>query len=133
MDYSAFGTGNAKQRAVDFGFDSMRFNSRTYHFKECEALDYKPVTGSGLTASPYPDRGFVIPMDRIKNPNPSNGLGGTLDSISIRFKKNDRYDRYIQHWVRDHKITNLDQVEFNHLSELGLQFVGANGSQRLMK
>jgi len=128
--YSAFGKGDAKQKAVDFGFNSFSFN-RTYHIKEFEALNYEPVTGH--SASPYPDMGFVIPLDRVKNPKPSGADDQYNDTICLRYKENDRENRFIKHWTRDQTITNLDQLEFNHQAEMGLQMVGLNQFVKVVK
>ena len=127
MNYSAFGKGNAKQRAIDFGFDSFRFSRRTYHKKSVDYLNYLPVTG--FTGSPYPDMGFVIPLDRIKNPRG----GGEMDTISLRYKENDRQNRFVKHWTRDVTVTNLDRLEFNHLSEMGLQMAAVNQCVKIAK
>lgn len=126
MNYSAFGTGNAKQRAVDFGFDSFRFSRRTYHKKAVDYLNYLPVTG--FTGSPYPDMGFVIPLDRIRGPK-----GDMMDTIAMRYKANDRMNRFVKHWTRDVTITNNDKIEFNHLSEVGLQMAAVNQCIKVTK
>lgn len=127
MSYAQFGKGNAQKRAVDFGFDSFRFSRRTYHKKSVDYLNYLPVTG--FTGSPYPDMGFVIPLDRIKNPKG----GGEMDTISLRYKENDRVNRFVKHWTRDVTITNNDKIEFNHLSEMGLQMAAVNQCIKIAK
>jgi len=132
MNYAAFGGGNAAQRAVDFGFDSFRWSQRTYHKKAVDYLNYLPVTG--FTGSPYPDMGFIIPLDRVRNPKPSpNGMDSELDTIALRYKQNDRMNRFVKHWTRDVTITNLDRIEFNHLSEVGLQMAAVNQCIKLYK
>lgn len=127
MSYAQFGKGDAKKRAVDFGFDSFRFSRRTYHKKSVDYLNYLPVTG--FSGSPYPDMGFVIPLDRVKNPKGS----GEMDTISLRFKENDRMNRFVKHWTRDVTITNNDKIEFNHLSEMGLQMAAVNQCIKVAK
>jgi len=127
MNYSAFGSGNAQQRAVDFGFDSFRFSRRTYHKKSVDYLNYLPVTG--FSGSPYPDMGFVIPLDRIKKPKGE----GEMDTIALKYKQNDRMNRFIKHWTRDVTITNKDAIEFNHLSEVGLQMACVNQAIKIAK
>lgn len=127
MRYEAFGKGNAAKRAVDFGFDSFRFSKRTYHKKAVDYLNYLPVTG--FAGSPYPDMGFVIPLDRIKNPKG----GDDIDTISLRYKENDRMNRFVKHWTRDVTITNNDRIEFNHLSEMGLQMAAVNQCVKVAK
>lgn len=131
MNYAAFGNGNANARHVDFGFDAFRFSNRTYFMKECEALNYEPVTG--FSGSPYPDMGFAIPLDRVKNPKPEGDGDEYQDTISLRFKQNDRTNRFVKHWTRDVTITNTDQLEFNHLSEGGLEMVGLNAYVKIHK
>lgn len=130
IEYAAFGKGNAKQKAVDFGFNSFSYN-RTYHIKEFEALNYEPVTGHA--ERPYPDMGFVIPLDRVKNPKPTGDDDQYNDTICLRYKENDRENRFMKHWVRDQTITNLDQLEFNYQAEMGLQMVGLNQFVKINK
>lgn len=125
IDYASFGKGMSKDRMVDFGFDGFRYN-RQYIMKECEALNYGPVTGT--TGSPYPDMSFVIPLDRIKSPS-----GEVNDTICLRYKENDRQNRFVKHWTRDQTVTNIDQFEFNHQSENGLMMVGLNQFVKLYK
>lgn len=132
MRYDQFGKGNGAQRAVDFGFDSFRFSKRTYHKKQVDYLNYLPVTG--FTGSPYPDMGFIIPLDRVRNPRPSGrGDDAELDTVCLRYKRNDRMNRYIKHWTRDVTITNQDRIEFNHLSEAGLQMAVVNQCIKVAK
>lgn len=131
MNYAAFGNGNSLARHVDFGFDAFRFSNRTYFMKECEALNYEPVTG--FSGSPYPDMGFAIPLDRVKNSSTDSDEPEYLDTISLRFKQNDRINRFVKHWTRDVTTTNIDQLEFNHLSEAGLQMVGLNAYVKIHK
>lgn len=128
IDYSAFGTGDAAARAVDFGFDSFRFAKRTYHKKQEDFLNYKPVTG--YTSAPWPNNAYILPIDRVANPNTKED-SDTVDTLCVRFKKNDRMNRYVKHWTRDVTITNVDQIEFNHMSEVGLQFAMLNQTIRL--
>lgn len=122
ISYAAFGKGNGKERAIDFGFDSFRHNSRSYHNREFEALNYEPVTGS----TGFPDVGYVIPMGQVKNAKPTGMDDEYMDMISLRYKENDRENRFIKHWTRDQTITNKDAFEFCHQSEFGLQAGGLN-------
>lgn len=127
INYSAFGKGNAQQRAVDFGFDSFRHSRRNYHKQAVDYLNYLPVTG--YTGSPYPDMGFICPLDRVRNPKTNE----EMDTIAMRFKQNDRMNRFVKHWTRDVTITNLDRIEFNHLSEVGLQMAAVNQCIKVAK
>lgn len=127
INYSAFGKGNASQRAVDFGFGSFRFSKRTYHKKAVDYMNYLPVTG--YAGSPYPDMGFIIPLDRVRDAKSNK----EMDTIAMRYKQNDRVNRFIKHWTRDVTITNLDRIEFNHLSEVGLQMAAVNQCIKVAK
>jgi len=129
MNYSAFGTGDAKQRAVDFGFDSFRFSKRTYHKNVQDFMNYLPITG--FSGSPYPDMSFLLPIDRVANPAPTGDADREMDTICVRYKENDKQNRYVKHWTRDVTITNKDQIEFNHLSEVGLQLAMLNQTIRV--
>lgn len=127
INYSAFGKGNAQQRAVDFGFGSFRHSRRTYHKQAVDYLNYAPVTG--FAGSPYPDMGFICPLDRVRNPKTNE----EMDTIAMRFKANDKHNRFIKHWTRDIEITNNDKLEFNHLSETGLQMAAVNQCIKVAK
>lgn len=129
IDYSKWGNGNANLRQIDLGFDAFRYGNFTFHKFKFDALNYKPVTG--ITNSPYPNTGYTIPMDKVKN---TSGSGPEyLDTISLVYKGNDKGDRFMQSWERNVKITNNDQLEFNHLSEAGLRFIGANSAIKVTK
>lgn len=127
MNYAQFGKGDGKKRAVDFGFDSFRFSQRTYHKKAVDYLNYLPVTG--FAGSIYPDTGFICPLDRVRDAK----TGDEMDTIALRFKKNDRMNRFVKHWTRDVTITNNDRIEFNHLSEVGLQMAAVNQCIKVAK
>lgn len=129
MKYDQFGKGDGKQRAVDFGFDSFRFSKRTYHKKIEDYMNYLPITG--YTGSPYPNLSYVLPLDRVANPKPSGDSDQEVDTLCVRYKANDKQNRYVKHWTRDVTITNNDRIEFNHLSEVGLQFAMLNQTIRL--
>lgn len=127
ISYAQFGKGNAQQRAVDFGFDSFRLSQRTYHKKQVDYLNYLPVTG--WASSPYPDMGFICPLDKVRD----SKSGDMMDTMALRYKKNDRMNRYVKHWTRDVTITNKDSIEFNHLSEVGLQMAAVNQCIKVAK
>ena len=120
VNYSAFGSGNAKQRAIDLGFDSFRYGTRTFHKQQSDAFNYLPVTG--WTDSPYPHMGFIVPLDMTRDPK----TGKDMYKMALRYKRNDKDNRYIKHWTRDITITNNDILEFNHLSEAGLMMACLN-------
>lgn len=129
INYSAFGKGDAKQRAVDFGFDSFRLSKRTYHKKTEDFLNYLPITG--FSGSPYPNISYILPLDRVANPKPAGADDEEVDTLCVRFKANDKMNRYVKHWSRDVTITNQDRIEFNHMSEVGLQFAMLNQTIRM--
>jgi hypothetical protein len=131
IDYSVFGAGNAKQNAIDFGFNSFRFSKRTFHALEFDPMHYRPV--SALANYPYPDMSFAVPMDKVANPRPTNANDEYYDTIAVRYKKNDRENRFVKHWTRDVTITNMDQLEGNWLSECGLQLACLNQFVKLAK
>lgn len=126
VDWSKFGDGDGAKRAIDWGIDGFRFSNRNYYKKEMEFLNYKPITGNPTLSASWPGYSYTIPLGTIKNPRPMGAYDEYFDTISIRYKANDRGARFIEHWVRDHKITNDDQIEFNYRSEAGLMFVGAS-------
>lgn len=131
IDYSDFGQGSGAQNMVDFGFNAFRYGSRTYYKKQEDFLNYLPVTG--FTGSPFPTNGYIMPLDKIANPNTSDTNQPMLETVCVRYKANDRMNRYVKHWTRDVTITNIDKIEFNHMSEVGLQFALLNTCVRLYK
>ncbi len=136
IQYTQFGNGNAAARAVDFGFSSFRFSKHTYHKMCADFMNYSPVTGNAITGqgSPYPDMSLILPMDKVANPKPTGAMDDDyIDTLAVRFKRNDRQNRYVKHWTRDITITNKDQIEFNYLSDCGLQFARLNQAIRLFR
>lgn len=122
IDHGQWGNGNNNMRYVDFGFDYIRKGNFVFHKMKADSLNYKPITG--VTGSPYPDMGFTIPLMKVKNPS-KNGPA-EYDSIGIRYKAWDKENRFQKSWVRDENLTNLDQIEFNNKSEVGLMVPCSN-------
>jgi hypothetical protein len=56
-----------------------------------------------------------------------------VDTLSCRYKRNDRQNRFIKHWTRDVTITNQDRIEFNYLSDVGLMMARLNQWIRIFK
>lgn len=115
VDWSSMGVGSVAGKEVDFGVDGFRYGNYTFMKKKFGALNTLGLTG-GITNSNYPYMGFCVSWDRVKGAN-----GEDQDTICLRYKANDRGSRFMKFWTRDEKVTNRDQVEFNHKSEVGLQ------------
>ncbi len=120
VDWSKMDIGGVAGKQVDFGVDGFRYGTYTFMKKKFGALNTLGLSG-GITNSNYPYMGFVVSWDRVKGAA-ANGQGSTeQDTISLRYKASDRENRFTQFWTRDKKITNRDQFEFNHKSEVGLE------------
>jgi len=136
IQYDKFGNGNAAARAVDFGFNSFRFSKHVYHKQCADFMNYAPVTGNAITGqnSPYPDMSLVGPLDKVANPKPVGAMDDDyVDTLCVRYKRNDRQNRYIKHWTRDVTVTNQDRIEFNYLSDVGLMMARLNQWIRIYK
>jgi hypothetical protein len=112
INFSSFGSGDGKKRALDMGFDSYKLNSRTYHQKVINALNAKGATQS----TNLPDEGFIIPADKF-----TNKAGKEEFKFKVRYKESDKENRFYKVWTRDQTITNTDQWELNMQSEVGFQ------------
>ncbi len=123
IQYNTFGKGNAKQRAIDLGFNSYRKGSYSFHKKQLDMLNHQKVTA----IHNFPNIGFIIPTDKGRDVK----SGKQIDSICCRYKKAPHHNRrYI------HKVTGLhaptgptndkDCIGFEYLCEKGLQAFGLN-------
>jgi hypothetical protein len=126
IDWSSMGVGSAASRMIDFGVDGFRYNNFTFMKKKMDIFTYGGITNTAL--SPYPFMGFTVPWDKVRG-----GDGKELDTIRMRYMQNDRGSRYQRFWVRDEKITNNDQIEFNHKGEVGLELVFARQINKIYK
>lgn len=125
IDWSSMGVGSAASRMIDFGVDGFRYNNFTFMKKKMDIFTY---AGLNSAASPYPTMGFTIPWDRVRGAD-----GKERDTIRMRYMQNDRGSRYNRFWVRDEKITNSDQIEFNHKGEVGLELQFARQINKIYK
>lgn len=83
IDFSSFGKGDSKKRAIDLGFDSVRIYGRTVHFNTMPLLDHSGLFGA--TNFDFGSEGYFIPCDKIK----IDGGSGTQDRLSMRFMDGD--------------------------------------------
>lgn len=124
IQYNTFGKGNAKQRAVDLGFNSFRKGSYTFHKKQLDAFNHANVTGS--TGFTYPDKGFIIPTDKGRDVK----TGAQLDSICLRYKNAPHMNRMYIHkltgLLAPNPTNNIDELGFEYICEKGLQCFGLN-------
>ena len=110
-----WGEGDAKKKAEDLNFDSIKRGIRSYHVKQEKTLYYRNVTGA--PGQPYPDMGLFLPVDMVYDPD----SGEYYNSIALRYKASDRENRMTKEWVRDFKSDDYDKFRFNHMSEIGWQ------------
>lgn len=83
IDFSAFGQGDAKKRAVDLGFDSFRIYGRTFHLNKLKLADHKGLFGA--TGFDFASEGYFAPTDKIK----IDAGGGTSDRMLLRVMAGD--------------------------------------------
>lgn len=88
INYSAFGTGDAKKRAIDLGFDSFRLYGRTFHLQKLKVLDHKGLFGA--TNFDFSYEGYFVPQDKIK----VDAGGGTSDRMLLRVMSGDGTNFY---------------------------------------
>ncbi len=79
IDFSSFGKGDAKKRAIDLGFDSIRIYGRTVHFSTMPLLDHTGLFGA--TGFDFGYEGYFIPCDKIK----IDGGSGMQDRMVMRY------------------------------------------------
>lgn len=77
--YNSFSgiSGNAKERSVEWGFDSFKFWGRTWHKKALDAFDNLEVS----VPAGYPTTSIMMPMNKIKIDHNS----GMIDRFRIRY------------------------------------------------
>lgn len=88
INYAAFGTGDAKKRAIDLGFDSFRLYGRTFHLQKMKLLDHKGLFGA--TNFDFSYEGYFVPQDKIK----VDAGGGTSDRMLLRVMSGDGTNFY---------------------------------------
>lgn len=88
VDFSAFGQGDAKKRAIDLGFDSFRIYGRTFHLNKLKLADHKGLFGAANFDVSF--EGYFAPTDKIK----IDHQGGTSDRMLLRVMAGDGTNFY---------------------------------------
>lgn len=90
IDYSAFGTGDARKRAIDLGIDSVRLYGRTWHVKRLSAFDHPEVFAAeaGSEKFNFEKELYLVPTDKIK----ADASGDLYDRICVRYMSGDGTD-----------------------------------------
>lgn len=127
--YTNWGNGMAGERAIDYGFDSFRYNSYTFHKQNMRALNSKSVTG--YTGSPYPDMGFIMPLGTFTDAQ----SGKVKDTLTLMTKANDMHNRAIRTDFKDNfKLKGgNDSYIYDSLSEVGLRLACGNWIYKVSK
>jgi hypothetical protein len=86
INFSSFGDGDSKKRAIDLGFDSIRIYGRTVHLNRMPLLDHAGLFGA--TGFDFSKEGYFIPCDKIK----VDGGSGTQDRMMMRYMAGDGHD-----------------------------------------
>lgn len=83
IDYSVFGKGNGKQKAIDLGVNTFTVYGRTFYKSMVGALDHPKVTNvNSGNGDLYANVGYYVPTDKIK------GVDGTpVDRVCGRHMK----------------------------------------------
>lgn len=76
--YNDWGSGNAKQRAIDMGVSSFKRYDRTFHKKVLKVYDHPELFGA--TNFDFSSEAYLIPAGKIK----VDASGSTADYISCR-------------------------------------------------
>lgn len=123
INYSAFGTGDAKKRAIDLGFDSFRLYGRTFHLNKLSLLDHKGLFGA--TGFDFSYEGYFVPQDKIK----IDAGGGTSDRMLLRVMAGDGTNFYPHMETVTGKLaptpTNVNSVlHISYQTIAGLQVCG---------
>lgn len=126
ISYDAFGSANAKQRAIDLGFDSYRIYNRTFHKKKLKALNHKGITGVNDTAL-WPNTGYMIPTTKVKT---AKG-GESIDRVCVRYRSGDGVSLdYHEHWTGKFAPVNpsgsISEARAHYEAHKGLQVAGVN-------
>ena len=123
IQYNGFGNGNAKQRAIDLSFQSFRKGSYVFHKKKFDALSHPKITASSPD-SPWVGTGYLIPLGSSRD----SKTGKMNETIMCRYKSEGGKgaNRKYQHWMRTKQITNQDTIQFEYLSDQGLQLTTLN-------
>jgi hypothetical protein len=113
--YNQWGGGSSDLRAIDLGFDSVRYGGFVFHKKNLKAFDYKGAT-AGLGYSKW---GFLLPLDAI----PVSGG----EKLTLMTKANDMNGRIMRYHQKDQfEIDGVDAYNFDMLTEFGSRFACAN-------
>lgn len=92
IQYNAFGQGDGKKKALDYGFDSFRLYGRTFHLSKLSLLDHKGLFGAtvGANSMDFSFEGYFVPQDKIK----IDAGGGTSDRMLLRVMAGDGTNFY---------------------------------------
>lgn len=129
--YNQFGDGDAKQRALDLGIDSLRIYNRTLHLKTVDAYDHPNLFGLNSTAAQqaqgggWDGEGYFIPSGKIK----TDEGGQTWDYLTVRYMAGDGTDlRYLEavtgKLAPNGATDGTAVLRFSYESVMGLQAIG---------
>lgn len=85
IDYSVFGKGDAKQKAIDLGVNTFHVYGRTFFKSKLGVLDHPEVTN--VTDAKWPQYAYYVPTTKIKTEN-----GEMADRIRTRYMEIDGVD-----------------------------------------
>lgn len=124
INFSMFGKGNGKQRAIDLGVSSVHIFDRTYHKFAAATLDHQYVTST--TGSIYDKAAYFIPAGKIK------AGGKMVDRMRVRYLNLGQYGggRLLEKrlgGLNPTQATSRDnKIEWSYTSYIGLE---VNGTQ----
>lgn len=123
IDFSSFGKGDGKKRAIDLGFDSIRVYGRTVHLNRVALFDHAGLFGA--TGFDFSKEGYFVPMDKIK----VDGGSGLQDRMMMRYMAAEGHDFGAYHEAVTGKLapipTNSKSVlHISYESIVGLHVCG---------
>lgn len=124
IDYTSFGIGNGKNRAMDLGMDSFRAYNRTWHKHKLLAFDHPEVFGA--TGYDFSGTAFALPTGKIK----ADASGNMIDRVCVRYMAGDGTDlRYVETLTGKFapRPTNDDAyLKVSYEAVMGLEVGGVN-------
>lgn len=120
IQYNAFGAGDAKGKAIDLGFNSIRVDSYTYHLGQ--DATFKDPQLLAMPGSTYPSKGYIVPADAQTDAV----SGSKIPSLQLRYKESKTENRKYRTWNRDITVDGVDKIRTEELCEMGLEVFGAN-------
>lgn len=122
IKYDAFGKGDGKAKAVDFGIQSFTIYDRTYHKMKLSAFENSATTSAA--GSIYPDVGFFVPTGNVNTIDGSSvpRMGGKY--LNLPGGLSGRYHEIETGGLAETPTSREPVLEYTHRSYEGLEITG---------